>query len=81
MLGYELGLLILCAAEEPELGLDSAKQMISQKWFNCCSKGWKVGCKELSISAQGFTSSFSSAMASTIGVGHKQVQQLSLLIP
>jgi hypothetical protein len=81
LLSCKKGLLILCAVEEVELGLNGMEPVVGFQWFACFSEVWWMGCQEFHIEASCLISSIANHDANTDGIGHEETQQLGLLLP
>jgi hypothetical protein len=55
--------------------------MANFQWLACLSEGWRLGGQEFHTGASSLISGIANHGAITIGIGHEEAQQLSLLIP
>jgi hypothetical protein len=80
LLRSEEDLLHLCVVQEPKLGLNHPKPVISLESPSCLSEeGWVSG-REVAVDGRRWSRSIPCPMATTSRVGHHLPQQLGLLI-
>jgi hypothetical protein len=80
-MGCKQRLLILGTVEEFELRLDGAKPMVGLQRLTRFGKSPRLGCQKFNIGASCLISSIIDSGAFMVGIGHEEVQQLSLLNP
>jgi hypothetical protein len=81
LLSCKQGFLILRTVEELKLRLNGAKPMVGLQRLTCFSKGWWLDGQKFHIGASYLVSSIADSGAFMVGVGHKEMQQLGLLVP
>jgi hypothetical protein len=77
----EEDLLILCAVQEPKLGLDRLKLVVGLQKLSCLSKERQVSSRKFSVGGRSWSRVVPSPIVTTHRVGHELSQQLNLLIP
>jgi hypothetical protein len=72
---------MLCAVDEPKLGLNCTKLVLGLQSLSCLSEDWSMSSRKISKGGWSWSGGVPSPITTMSGVGHELSQQLSLLVP